>query len=71
MNSKLEKAFRDPDTAVLYQDEIVLSSTTRFQKIWLKKSEYPKIQVSNTKKNKSIYGFLNIKNGAEHSFIRA
>lgn len=49
---------------------MVLSSTTTFQKIWLKKGEHPKIEVSNTKKNKSIYGFLNIKTGQEHAFIK-
>lgn len=67
---RLEEAFCDPNTVILCEDEMVLSSTTTFQKIWLKKGEYPKIEVSNTKRNKSIYGFLNIKEGTEHSFIR-
>jgi transposase len=67
---QLEEAFQDPDTVVLCEDEMVLSSSTTFQKIWFKKGEYPKIEVSNTKKNKSIYGFLNIKNGKEHSFVK-
>jgi transposase len=67
---KLEEAFEDPDTIILCEDEMVLSSTTTFQKIWLKKGEYPKIEVSNTKKNKSIYGFLNIKTAQEHGFIK-
>jgi transposase len=67
---KLSEAFRDPDTVILCEDEMVLSSTTTFQKIWLKKGEYPKIEVSNTKKNKSIYGFLNIKTGQEHAFMK-
>ena len=67
---KVEEAFQDPETIILCEDEMVLSSTTTFQKIWLKKGEYPKIEVSNTKKNKSIYGFLNIKTGQEHAFIK-
>ena len=67
---KLEATFQDPDIVVLCEDQMVLSSTTTFQKIWLKKGEYPKIEVSNTKKNKSLYGFLNIKTGVEHSFIK-
>ena len=67
---KLSKAFEEPDVVVLCEDEMVLSSTTTFQKIWLKKGEYPKVEVSNTKKNKSIYGFLTIKKGTQHSFIR-
>ena len=67
---KVEEAFQDPETIILCEDEMVLSSTTTFQKIWLKKGEYPKIEVSNTKKNKSIYGFLNMKTGQEHAFIK-
>ena len=70
MKPTLEEAFQDPDTLILCEDEMVLSSTTTFQKIWLKKGEYPKIEVSNTKKNKSIYGFLNIKTGQCHGFIK-
>lgn len=66
----LEKAFHDENTVILCEDEMVLSSQTTFQKIWLKKGEYPKIEVSNTKKNKSIYGFLNMKTGKEHAFVR-
>ena len=49
---------------------MVLSTQTTFQKIWLKKGEYPKIEVSNTKKNKSIYGFLDLKTGQDHAFVR-
>jgi transposase len=64
------EAFDDSNTIILCGDEMVLSSTTTFQKIWLKKGEYPKIEVSNNKRNKSIYGFLNIKEGKEHSFIK-
>lgn len=67
---KLEEAFQDPNTVILCEDEMVLSSTTTFQKIWLKKGDYPKIEVSNTKKNKSIYGFLDIKTGQEHAFMK-
>jgi transposase len=70
MKSRMVEAFEDPDTVILCEDEMVLSSVTTFQKIWLKKGEYPKIEVSNTKKNKSIYGFLNIKSGREHSFMK-
>ena len=55
---------------IFCEDEMVLSTQTTFQKIWLKKGEYPKIEVSNTKKNKSIYGFLNIKTGKEHAFVK-
>lgn len=55
---------------VLCEDEMIISTRTTFQKIWLKKGEYPKIEVSDTKKNKSIYGFLNLKTDKEHAFVR-
>lgn len=70
LKPKLEEAFKDHGTVILTEDEMVLSTQTTFQKIWLKKGEYPKIEVSNTKKNKSIYGFLNLKTGQEHAFVR-
>ena len=47
---------------------MVLSSVTTFQRIWLPTNEYPEIEVSNERKNRSMYGFLNIKTGDEHVF---
>jgi len=64
----LKKALKEENTAVLCEDEMVLSTQTTFQKIWLKKNEYPKIKFSNDKKARSVYGFLNIKTGVEHAF---
>lgn len=64
----LEKAFKDKNTVILAEDEMILSTQTTFQKIWLPKNEYPKIEVSNKKENRSVYGFLNIKTGEEHAF---
>lgn len=64
----LEKAFKDKNTVILAEDEMILSTQTTFQKIWLPKNEYPKIEVSNRKENRSVYGFLNIKTGKEHAF---
>lgn len=65
----LKKAWNDPDTVILTADEMVLSTQTTFQKIWLPQGTYPKIKVSNTRENRSIYGFLNLKTGREHAFI--
>lgn len=64
----IKKALNKENTVILCEDEMVLSTQTTFQKIWLPVNDYPKIEVSNTKKNKSIYGFLNIKTGVEHAF---
>lgn len=70
VSPRLQEAFDDPNTVILCEDEMILSSQTTFQKIWLKKGEYPKIEVSNTRVNKSIYGFLNMKTGQCHAFMR-
>jgi len=64
----IEKAWQEKDTVILAEDEMVLSTQTTFQKIWLPQGEYPKIEVSNKKEARSIYGFLNIKTGKEHAF---
>jgi transposase len=65
---KLELAMTDNNTVVLAEDEMILSSQTTFQKIWLPQGEYPKIEVSNTKTSRSFYGFLNIKTGRAHAY---
>ncbi len=64
----IEKAFKEQNTAVLVEDEMILSTQTTLQKIWLPQGENPKIEVSNKKENRSVYGFLNIKTGKEHAF---
>ena len=64
----IEQAFSDKNTVILTEDEMVLSTQTTFQKIWLPQGEYPKIECSNNKKARSVYGFLNIKTGREHAF---
>ena len=66
----IEHTVKEADTVILCADEMVLSSQTIFQKVWLKVGDYPQVQVSNTKKNRSIYGFLNVKTGAQHAFVR-
>jgi transposase len=67
-NDRIKAAFADKDITILCEDEMVLSTKTTFQKLWLPVNEYPKILVSNEKKAKSIYGFLNIKTGKETAF---
>lgn len=65
----IKKEWSKKDTVILAEDEMNLSSQTTFQKVWLPEGEYPRVEVSNTKKSKSIYGFLNIKEGKEHAFV--
>lgn len=66
--TKVKQALQEPNTVILVEDEMALSMSTTFQKIWLLAGEYPKIEVSSQKTARSIYGFLNIRNGKEHAF---
>lgn len=69
MQPVLEKHWYDGDTVILCEDEMVLTSRTTIQKIWLPKGEYPPIvETNNTRKRKNFYGFLNLKTGQEHTF---
>lgn len=65
---KIRQAWKDPQTIILCEDEMKLSTQTTFQKIWLPAGEYPEVKVSNKKESRSIYGFLNIKTGQQQAF---
>lgn len=66
---KLKKLLREKDTVVLAVDEMILTTATTIQKIWLPKGEYPKIEcATGGRKRRNVYGFLNIKTGQEHAF---
>jgi len=66
----IQKALDDVETVVLTEDEMILSSQTTTQHVWLPKNHEPaKIQIATKRKNRSIYGFLNIKTGADHAFV--
>jgi len=65
---KLKRAFSESNTVVLTEDEMVLSTQTTTQKVWLPSGEYPKIEVNQKRENRSLYGFLNLKTGQEHAW---
>jgi len=65
---KVKRYLKEKDTVLLVGDEMILSTQTTFQKIWLPVNNYPKIDVANKRANRSIYGFLNITNGVQHAF---
>ena len=66
---KLKKFLAEKDTVVLAADEMILTTATTIQKVWLPKGEYPKIECSTGgRKRRNIYGFLNVKTGIEHAF---
>jgi len=67
--TKVKRVLKEePETVILTEDEMSLSMQTTFQKIWLPAGEYPRIEVASKKTARSIYGFLNIRNGKEHAF---
>ena len=68
MEPVIQSAYADEDTVILVADEMILSTQTTFQKIWLPQGEYPKIDISNKRARRCIYGFLDIKTGREHAF---
>ena len=65
---KLQKAWKDPNMVILAEDELILSTQTTFQKVWLPVNKYPKVEISNTRKNRSVYGFLNLKTGKQVAY---
>jgi transposase len=62
---QISKAWEDDNTVILCEDECVIRSTTTFQKVWLPSGIYPKVEITATRKNRSFYGFLDIKTGRE------
>lgn len=68
VKTPVQTAWNDPETIILAEDEMHLSTQTTVQKIWLPKGEYPKIEIARKRESRSVYGFLNVKTGREHAF---
>jgi transposase len=64
----IKEALNDAQTVVLVEDEMIVTSQTTLQKIWLPQNASVNITCSNTRKRKSFYGFLDIKTGQEIAF---
>lgn len=68
--SKLMRAWKDSDTVILCGDEMVLTSGTTLQKIWLPRRSYPPVlETNSTRTRRSIYGFLDLKTGQQHAYM--
>lgn len=66
---KLNILLTEKDTVILAGDEMILTTATTTQKVWLPVGEYPKIEVSTGgRKRRSVYGFLNLRTGTEHAW---
>lgn len=68
-NAQIVKmAVADENTVVLVADEMVVTSQTTIQKVWMHKNSKPVIESTKSRKRLNIYGFLNIKTGKETAF---
>lgn len=66
----LKRYWKQKDTVILCEDEMVLTSKTTIQKVWLPKGQYPPvIETNSTRKRKNFYGFLNLKTGEQHAYL--
>ncbi len=66
---KLKTLAADANTVLLAADEMILTTETTTQKVWLPEGSYPKIECSTGgRKRRSVYGFLNLTTGTEHAF---
>lgn len=65
----LKRFWKEKDTIILCADEMILTTATTIQKVWLPRGEFPKITCkTGGRKRRNVYGFLNLKNGNEHAF---
>lgn len=59
----------EQNIVVLSGDEMILTTETTIQKVWLPQGKYPEIEVrTGSRQRKSVYGFLNMKTGEETAF---
>lgn len=65
----MQKHFANKDTIVLSADEMILTTKTTTQKVWLPQGETVRVDVANSSiERRQVYGFLNVKTGQEHAF---
>jgi len=66
---RLKQYWHEENTVILCEDEMILTTETTMQKVWLPEGEFPKITcTTGGRKRRSVYGFLNMKTGQEHAF---
>jgi len=61
-------ALQDEHTVVLVEDEMIVTSQTTTQKVWLPEGKTPFIECANNRTRMGFYGFLDIKSGLQHAF---
>lgn len=64
----IKQEIEKPKQVVLTGDEMILTTQTTTQKVWLPTNKSITIEASNKREKRCIYGFLNVKTGQQHSF---
>lgn len=65
----LKQHSEDQKTVIFAADEMILTTKTTTQKVWLPQGGTAHIEVSNSSiERRQIYGFLDLKTGKEHAF---
>lgn len=65
----VQKHFAEQGTIILAADEMILTTKTTTQKVWLPQGETVRVDVANSSiARRQVYGFLNLKTGQEHAF---
>jgi len=64
----IQEAYKNPNTVVIVEDEMILTATTTLQKIWLPLGHFPKFEISTSRKRRGIYGFLETKTGFAYAY---
>jgi transposase len=64
----IKQELAKPEGVVLVGDEMILTTQTTTQKVWLPVGKSVHVEASNKREKRCIYGFLNVKTGYEHAF---
>jgi transposase len=64
----IKQEIEKPNQVVLAGDEMILTTQTTTQRVWLAQGESIYVEASNKREKRCIYGFINVKTGQEHSF---
>lgn len=58
----------EENVVILVEDEMMLTTQTTTQKLWLPQGVFPKIDISVKRELRCIYGFLHVKTGHQYAF---
>lgn len=65
---KIQAIFNDSNSIVLAGDEMILTTQTTTQKVWLPSGHSAFVESSNKREKRCVYGFLDMKTGHEYAF---